>query len=276
MNMNWFQSVIYGLISGLSEFLPISSRAHQSLMLLLFGCDTHDPIRDLLVHGAMLLSVYSGCRSMIEQLRRENAAQLHTQGRHYAPKRLVDLRLIKNAVIPMFIAILMLTYTIGNKLNLMWVSLFLLINGIILYIPERMIRANRDARTMSVFDSYLMGIFNALSALPGFSGIGCTTSIAVCRGAEPKKALDWALLLSIPSIILFIALDFFNLFTFAEFGGFWSNFFGYILSALGAYIGGYLSILLVKFLTMRNVFSGFSYYCWGASLISFILYLTVA
>ena len=213
---------------------------------------------------------------MIEQLRRENAAQLHMRGRQNSPKRLIDLRLVKNALIPMFIGILVLTYVVGTNISLLWVSLFLLINGVILFIPERMIRANRDARTMSLFDSILMGVFNALSVIPGFSGIGCTTSVAISRGADSKKALDWALLLSVPAIILFMGIDFVGFFSFGGFGSFWSNFLGYVLSAVGAYIGGYISILLIKFLAMRNVFSGFSYYCWGASLISFILYLTVA
>ena len=274
--MNWIQSLIYGLVSGLAKFLPISSRAHQNLLLLLFGCDGHDPIRNFLIHGAMLLSVYSGCRSMIEQLRRENAALLHMRGRANAPKRMLDLRLVKNAIIPMLIGILVFTYVTGSNINLMWISLFLLINGIIIFIPERMIRANRDARTMSFFDSILMGVFNALSAIPGFSGIGCTTSVAISRGADSRKALDWALLMSIPAIVLFMGIDFVGFFSFDGFGSFWSNFFGYILSAVGAYVGGYISILLIKFLAVRNVFSSFSYYCWGASLISFMLYLTVA
>ena len=276
MNMNWLQSIIYGLISGLTEFLPISSRGHQSLLLLLFGCDGHDPIRNLLVHGAMLFSVYSGCRSMIEQLRRENAAQLHMRGRQNSPKRLIDLRLVKNAIVPMLIGILILTYIAGTNIDLLWVSLFFLINGIVLFIPDRMIHANRDARTMSLFDSVLMGVFHSLSVVPGFSGIGCTTTVAVSRGANLKKALEWALLLSIPAIILFMGIDTVSLFSFSGFGSFWNNFFGYILSAIGAYIGGYFGILFIKFLAIRNVFSGFSYYCWGASLISFILYLTVA
>ena len=62
--MSWLESLIYGLVSGFSEFLPISSRAHQDLMLLLFGVEGHDPIRDMLVHATMLFSIYSGVFSM--------------------------------------------------------------------------------------------------------------------------------------------------------------------------------------------------------------------
>lgn len=273
--MNWLESIIYGLVSGFSEFLPISSRAHQDLFLVLFGENGHDPIRDLLVHGAMLLSIYSGCRAMLEQIRRENSARLHNRSNRNRTNRSFDMRMVKNATLPMLIGLLILSYVVGTGLNLMWTALFLLLNGIILFIPERMIRANRDARTMSVLDSALIGLSGALSAIPGFSRVGCGTSVAVARGAEPKKALDWLLLLSIPAIILLICVDFVGIFSFAGLSLFWGNLFGYILSAIGAYIGGYLSILVMKFLAERSGFYDFSYYCWGAALISFILYLTV-
>ncbi len=273
--MNWLESLIYGLVSGFAEFLPISSRAHQDLLLLLFGMDGHDPIRDLLAHGAMLAAIVSGCRAMLEQLRRKNTVRIHNLSRRSRPKRILDLRLIKNALMPMVICFLVLTYVIGDKSNLMWVALFILINGIILFIPQRIVRANRDAGTMSSFDSFLMGFFASLSAIPGFSRIGCTTSIAICRGADQKKALDWALLLSIPALTLVMVIDIFAIFSFPGLSDFWSNFLGYILCAAGAYIGGHASIFLVKFLIIRTGLSDFSYYCWGTSLISFILYLIV-
>ena len=273
--MNWLESLIYGLISGFSEFMPISSKAHQDLLLVIFGANGHDPIRDMLVHIAMLLSIYSGCRSMLEQLKREATARVHNRFVRNKSARLFDLQFVKNATLPLIVGTLIFSYIVGKSQSLLWTALFLMINGILLFIPERMIRANRDARTMSYFDSILFGIFGALSAVPGFSRMACSSSVAIARGAAPRKALDWALLLSIPAIILFVGIDFIGIFTFAEINMFWSNILGYILSAIGTYIGGYLAILLMKFLAERNGFYDVSYYCWGASLISFILYLTV-
>lgn len=273
--MNWLESIIYGLVSGVAEFLPISSRAHQDLLLMLFGESGHDPFRDFLVHGAMLAAIISGCRAMLEQLRRESNARLHSRSMYNRSRVLQEVRLLKNALLPLVIGILVLTYSVASKSNMLYVALLLLINGIILFIPDRMIRANRDARSMSGLDSFLMGAFGALSALPGFSRVGCTTSVAVCRGADQRKALDWALLLSIPALALLMLIDIFGMFSFVGIASFWSNFLGYILSGAGAYIGGHLGIMLIKFLIVRTGLSDFSYYCWGAALISFILYLIV-
>ena len=56
--MNWLQSLIYGLISGLTEHLPVSSLAHQRILHSLFGVSQSDPICDLLVHLAVLFAVF--------------------------------------------------------------------------------------------------------------------------------------------------------------------------------------------------------------------------
>ena len=128
---------------------------------------------------------------------------------------------------------------------------------------------------MSLLDSYLIGIAGALSAFPGISRIGSSTSVAYARGAVRQNALNWALLLSIPALVALMGMDILNIITNISAVNFWSSFLYYILAAGSTYIGGCFGILLMKFLTVRTGFSGFSYYSWGAALFTFILYLTV-
>lgn len=277
MNMGWLDSILYGLVSGFAEFLPISSHAHQRILMELFGIDHRDPVRDLIVHLAILFSLYSACRATIDHLRRERRIQVHnSRSSVYSPRVLLDLRLIKNAAIPMLLGLLVLSYIFNTDNNLLLIALFLLINGIILFIPERMMRGNKDARSMSLLDSWLVGAGGALSAFTGISRVGSTISMALARGADRRSALNWALLLSIPALISLMGLDLLGIFSVAGSINFWGSLLTYILSAAGAYLGGYLSIVLMKFLTVHVGFSGFSYYCWGASLFSFLLFLTVA
>ena len=128
---------------------------------------------------------------------------------------------------------------------------------------------------MSLLDSFLIGIAGSFSAFPGISRIGSTALAASARGADRQNTLNWALLLSIPALITHMGLDVFSMVANINAVNFWSSFFSYILAAAGTYIGGYFGILLMKFLTVRTGFSGFSYYSWGAALFTFILYLTV-
>ena len=128
---------------------------------------------------------------------------------------------------------------------------------------------------MSLFDSLFIGLFGALSVFPGISRITCTTMSAVMRGADKNHALNWSLLISIPAIILLAALELIAAFTNPGAISIGSNLLGYILSALGAYIGGYLSIKIMRLISYNIGFNGFAYYSWGAALFTFIIYLTV-
>lgn len=275
MNLNWFESIIYGFISGISEFLPISSNAHQILLMHIYGTDAIDPVRDLFVHIALLLALYASLKPAIDNMRRER--QPHSARRHRTnPSRIAyDTYLVRNAIFPMLIGMLLLSYIFKPANSLLLTAVFFLLNGFIIFIPERMIQGNKDARSMSVFDSILFGVCGAMSTFPGLSRIGCMTAVAIGRGASRQNALNWAFLLSIPAIFALICFDFFEIITCAVSIPFWNSFLTYILSAIFAYVGGYLGIGFMKFLTVRVGFSGFSYYSWGAGLFTFLLYLLV-
>lgn len=275
MNLNWLESIFYGLISGIAEFMPISSKAHQSVWLHLCGSDMMDPVRNLLVHVGLFLALYANLKTTLDNLRRDGRLRAGKRNYPYRSRGLYDVRLVKNASLPMLIGLLVFTYAFKAEENLLLTAIFFVLNGIIIFLPGRMLQGNKDANSMSFFDSILLGVSGALSAFPGLSRIGCTTSTAIARGASRQNASYWALLLSIPALIILIGLDLLGIITFAASIPFWQSFPSYILSALFAYIGGYLGIRIMKFLSVRVGFSGFAYYSWGAGLFTFLLYLTV-
>ena len=54
--MSWLENLVYGLFSGFSEFAPVSSRGHQSVLLKMFGSEFRDPVQDLVIHLFSLLA----------------------------------------------------------------------------------------------------------------------------------------------------------------------------------------------------------------------------
>lgn len=276
MNLNWIESVLYGFISGLSEFLPISSQAHQQIFLHILGSDQRDPVRDLFVNIALLCSIFTACRSLIDQIRRDSKQRYHSRrGRHHSSHRLLDLKLIQNASIPLTLAMLLLSFFRKTSVNLIPISLLLLLNGTVIFIASRTLQGNKDARSMSFLDSTIIGSLGALSIFPGLSRVGLTTSSAIVRGADKQQALNWSLVISIPALVLLTGLNLISAFTYTEGIHLWTNLFTYILSSLGAYIGGYLSIITMRLIASNFDFSGFAFYSWGAALFTFIIYLTV-
>ena len=276
MNMSWLESLIYGLISGISEFLPISSFAHQQILLHLFGTDGRDPVRDFFVHLGMLIAVIAACRSFMDLLKRGMNA--NSTGRYTGVQNnraFMDWKLIRSALFPVVIGMFFLRYIFKFEDNLVITSLFLVTNGVIVFLPNRIIQGNKTASSMSAMDGVLIGSSGALSVFPGISRVACTYGVSVVRGAARKSALLWTLILSIYALACLCLMDLISVFAVGEIN-FWANLFTYILSGLSSYAGSYLGIYVMRFLAGRPSGNGFAYYCWGASLFSFILYLTVA
>ena len=272
--MNVLESLIYGFVAGISEVMPISSQAHRYIIGNLFGAQKYDPVLNIFVSIAALVAVLPGAAGILEQIRRSGRSRLHTTARYSQNTGLG--RFLKNAILPMLIIYFICHYWINTSVSFLSISICLLLNGIALFIPCRMIQGNKSAVHMSLLDSLLMGVSGALCALPGFSGVGLMTSALVVRGTQRQRAFQWAMALLVPLIAVRVFTDIVSLFTLGGSIVFATNFLGYLFAILGGYLGGYASVFLMKTIINRSDFAGFAYYCWGASLFSFLLYLIVA
>ena len=134
--MSIIQSIIYGLISGLTELLPVSSQAHQGLMLHLFGTHARQPLQDLLVHSAILFALLNGCNSAFSRLRREKSSLNARRAKRTASESTYELRLIRSATVPILIVFLIYIFTRKMESNLTVLALLFVINGIVLIIPD--------------------------------------------------------------------------------------------------------------------------------------------
>ncbi len=269
--MNWLRVILYGLVSGLAEFLPVSGRAHQVLLGKLFGFDGSVPVLDLFVHLGALLAVLLYCSPMLLRLKRGQNSRRRPGSRRV---HIVDYdsRLIKTAVVPLVI-LLALNLATAGAFNLVHLALFSVVTGVVIFISEHMRHANKDARLMTGLDGIVLGIAGGLSFLPGFSRNGAVISYATARGADRTHAINWALLLSIPALLVLIVCDFAAIFSGRAEAVSFLIVLQYILAAAGAFAGAYSGVRMLRFLAVRTVFTGFAYYCWGVSLFSLFLYL---
>lgn len=273
MEFTWFESILYGIVSGFIEFLPISSEAHQQLMLKLFGVNSVDPVRNIFVHIAALAAIYINLRSFFEHVRRERNSRQHKK--HRASSRLqFDYKFLRGAAIPMLIVYFIVRLIAKPDNNLLMCSIFSLFNGLILFVADRIVQGNKDSRLMSAGDSLLVGAAAGLSALPGLSRVGCAAVAASARGAERKYCSNWALMLSVPALFGTVVMDIVLAFA-GEAYPFWPNLLSYIISAICTYLGCYFGIRLLKYVSVKKGFSTFAYYSLGLAILLFILFLVV-
>ncbi len=276
-HLNILQSILYGLISGLAAFLPISLPGHQSLLNLLFGVRTAEPIRDLLVHISIIFAVVFSSSTYLSKLRREMNLTSHTRRKNrYTPSSFAyDIRLIQSSILPMIITfvILMLFKIESNSFAVL--AVFFLLNGIVIYITEHIPRGNKDSSKLSALDGLLAGVCSALCVLPGISRVGAAMSCFLVRGADRGKALNWILLITIPVCLMLIIFDFITLFTVGIGAIRFVTFLGYVISAITTFVAAFGGIYLMRYMSVHIGFSVFAFYSWGAAILSFILYLSI-
>lgn len=274
--MNILESLIYGLIIGITEFLPISSQGHQTVMGAIFGVRSPEPLRDIFVHLAILVAIFISSGTYLDRIRREMKLSTYSSAKRkgQSDRRIAqDLRLIRTAAIPMLMLLFLSIFTAKFKYNLGITALFFLINGIIVYLPEHIARSNKDSGQMSGLDGFLLGIISALSVFPGISRIGAGFSFATGRGADGNKAYQWILILSIVAMPVLIICDIVGIFFTGVGSVTFVGFLGYLLSSGCAFVGALFSIRLMKRIIEHASCSVFGFYCWGAALLSFLLHL---
>ena len=274
--MDWLWTILYGFVAGLAEFLPLSSPAHQSISAAVFGLASAAPLRQFLIRAACLAALLSACGREIDKLRRDGRmARLPARRR----KRPVDSRsvatnrLLNIAVFPLVIGLVFY-----RRVN-MWVdslamlTIFLVINGILLFVPQYIPSGNKDGRNLSLLDGLLMGLAGAFSVFPGISRMSAIHFAASARGADKNYSLQFALYLSIPALVIMLLFD-----AVAIFGGIEAISFlviiQYLLAMAAAYFGSTFAISIMRSMVVRAGYEIFSYNCWGMALISMILYLT--
>ncbi len=276
MDISWFESLLFGLLSGFTEFLPVSAQAHRTIIYGILGAESVHPIVVLFIHIGTVISLYTSSKLQFRKLYREyrlGKGPRRRRSRVPDMQSLRDLSLVKSACIPFVLSFLLYPKTVVFADRLYMIATFLFLNGVILYIPMFLPQGNKDSRSMSRLDGVLLGLGAALSILPGVSRIGAISSVAIARGADMQQAYKWSLLLSLPGLVVLMCFDIYSIYTVGVSGIDFIFILHCVLSACTAYLGAYLAITLMKALTTRTGFYNFSYYSWGAALFAFILYL---
>ena len=276
MNISMIESLIYGLVCGFAEFLPISSTAHRSILNCLFGVDQEEPLMAMFLHIGTLLALLVSSRTLLHRLQRElEVKRLARRRSRRQPDEMavLDMSLVKTACIVMLLGFVFFFKSSAWNGNLPMIAIFLVINGIVLHVPLYLPKGNKDARSMSRLDAVLLGIGSALTVIPGVSRVGITTSLGIARGATPQNAYKWGLLISVLALAAIIVMDLIGVVT----AGLGELDFSFILQCImcgcAAYLGATGGISLMKMIVHKNGIENFSYYCWGAALFTFILYM---
>jgi len=277
VDLNWFQSLIFGLISGLTDILPVSAQAHKAVLLKLFGLSSEPVILRFMIHIATFAGLYYCCQGHILRISRQLRLARVPKKRRKRPldtRTLMDYKLLRMMAVPVALSLFAYQKTSVWNHSLNWIALFVLLNAIIMYLPVLMPSGNKDSRSFSPLEGLLMGLGGATAIVPGLSSVGATTTILQSRGADRTFALNMALLLQMVVSAGMIIMD---IVTMSSVGIDLVSFGAVvycILAAAAAFVGVFLAIKVMRLLAVNIGFNMFAFYNLGLALFSFILFLT--
>ena len=274
--MNWLENILFGLVSGLSDILPVSAQAHKLLLMKLFGISKEPSLLRLLIHVSIFAAVYYNCMPHIVKIFRAKSLSRIPKRRRKRPldvKSLMDFRLWQTMVLPVILVYLFYEKISGLHTSLILMAVFLFINGAILYIPPFLPGSNKDSRTLSRVEGILMGLGGAASVLPGISGVGAAMSVASVTGVERVYSLSMVLLMHLAVTAALIVFDILALFGGGMEALSFTILLSYLASAAAAFLGATVAIRLMRTMAAEKGFLSFAFYCWGLALLTFLLNL---
>lgn len=283
--MEWYESLILGLLQGLTEFLPVSSSGHLEIGKSLFGVETTD---DLLftttVHAATVLSTIVVFRNQIWDLLKGFFCGIKgwriakdENGRKYLACNDQTDYLLKIAVsmLPVLVVGLFFKDQVESLFGSIRVVGFALIaTAILLFFSDYASRpgrksifpANESRNGISYWQAFAVGLGQAFAVVPGLSRSGTTISTGLICGVRREVMAQFSFLMVLVPILGETFLELTE-------GGFGASSVGGLalfLGFLSAFVSGLFACKVMIALVKKAKLSWFALYCLAAAVCIFI------
>jgi len=203
--MDIIDSVILGIIQGLTEFLPVSSSGHLEIGKAILG-DNSVPEESLMftvvLHFATALSTMVVFRKDIINIIKGFLSFKWNDDTKFITKIIVSM-------IPAIIVGLFFEEELEQLFggNILLVGCMLLVTAILLFLADK---AKNTTKKVSFKNAFIIGISQAVAMIPGISRSGATISTSVLLGNDKTKAARFSFLMVVPLIFGKIAKDVFS------------------------------------------------------------------
>lgn len=195
------QSIILGLIQGITEFLPVSSTAHLFLVPWLFSWQDQGLPFTVALHVGSLFAILYCFREELVLIIRDFFCGLGSFSFEGRQDGKTGVYLIVATLPAVATGFLFERYASGVLRDPVPVAAFLLGFGVLLYISDRKTAASKTLRDMNLADALFFGVAQAFAILPGASRAGVTITGGLFRNYRREEAARFSFLLAIPVIV---------------------------------------------------------------------------
>jgi len=186
--MTIVDSIILGIVEGITEFLPISSTAHMIIVSALLG------LKQTVTNVAFEVIIQLGATLAIVMI--------------YLDKiNFKEINLWKKVILAFFpLAVIgfLLRHQIKELFNLYTVAWMFIIGGIVFFIVEKFYKEEKvkvnEVEKVNYRQALIVGFFQVFALIPGTSRSGSTIVGGMLSGLSRKTSADFSFLLAIPTM----------------------------------------------------------------------------
>ena len=255
--MTIIESLILGIVQGLTEFLPVSSSGHLEIVKAILG-DTSVPQESLLMtvvlHAATALSTIVIFRKEIGELVMGLFQFKNNDQFKYS------LKIVASMIPAAVIGVLFdeeIESLFGGQLLL--VGCMLILTAGLLFLADK---AKKTDKAVSMPNAITIGIAQAIAILPGISRSGATISTAVLLGIDREKAARFSFLMVVPLILGKVAKDMLS----GDIASSQIESASLIVGFLAAFLAGLVACKWMIALVKKSQLKYFSFYCFAVGL----------
>ena len=274
--MTLFDTIIQGIIQGLTEFLPVSSSGHLSLYQHFSGQSGETgALVTIFLHLGTLLAVLVAFWPTIWKLIVEVFRMIGdlARGRFSLKKaspirRMVLLLILSLAPLCIFVFFKDFFSGISSDNDIVIEGICFLVTAALLFLADRHRDGTKTAKTMTFGDALAIGIVQGVAMMPGISRSGSTTATGMICGLKKSYAMQFSFIMAVPTILAAGLLEIGDAAEVMAAGGVeWGTL---LIGMLVAAVVGLVAIFLMKWLLKTDRFVIFAYYTLAIGILSIV------
>ena len=206
--MEYLKFIFYGLIQGLTEFVPISSTAHLKIISLWLNIEDPGPSISAIIQFGSVIAVFWYFRQDIFFTRFSTSQNIY---KSFSSNKLLKTIIISTIPFVLFgsvIRILVLQYYNTALRSNFSIAIISLLMALFMFIADNSKRRFININNHNYLDGFFIGLSQAFAIFPGVSRSGITISTALLSGWEKKDAAKFSFLLGIPAISIAAIVEF--------------------------------------------------------------------
>lgn len=286
--MSVLESILLGIVQGVTEFLPVSSSGHLAILENIFHVETNGSMLfDIMLHLGTLVAVFVVYHKDIWNMIKEALfmagdifSNLYTFILNKIHKTSLKYKKIVHNSYRKFVVLILVSTVptgvigvLGKDIvegageTLLIPGICLLITGVLLLMAEIKKEGNKTPKTVSYANGLAIGTAQGLATLPGLSRSGTTIAACLFCGLDRKFAVKYSFILSIPAILGAAVLEIKDVIAepiqASQIGV-------YAIGMVFAGVVGYICIKTMLIIVRKKKFHYFAYYCFAVGIVAIV------